>query len=63
MPLTFPEILEDLPAAAAMIPAIEASINKLTASGKKPSDYCVFASEILATVGPLVDKIAEQAKS
>ena len=62
MPLTLPEILADLPLAASMIPAIEGSINKLQASKKLPSDYCMFASEVLAVVGPLVDAIAAQAK-
>ena len=63
MPLTLAEILADLPTAAALIPTIEASINKLQASDKKPSAYCLFASEVLAAVGPLVDTIAAQAAS
>lgn len=62
MALTLAEILSDLPSAAALIPVIEASINKLSASEKKPSSYCVFASEILASVGPLVDVVAAQAQ-
>ncbi len=63
MPITLQEILADLPAAAALIPTIEASINKLQASDKKPSAYCQFASEILGAVGPLVDTVAAQAAS
>ena len=63
MPLTLPEILSDLPAAAALIPVVEASIAKLNAGSKTPGAYCVFASEVLTAAAPLVDVIAEQAKS
>lgn len=63
MPLTFPEVISDLPAMAALVPVVEAAIEKLNASEKKPSSYCIFASEILGAVGPLVDIVNEQVKS
>lgn len=64
MPLTIPEILEDLPALIGLVQKVETAVAGLPApAARKAVDYANVLVEILPDLAAVIDTVEAQIKS